>query len=152
MTIKEYRKVINKTSTYVPNLRLLDDKSDLSCRSRRFKYKNIEYKWKTSERIKNNLYVSRVIITLPQISNPPVVRGRPRFCLGKMVQRKERPAGDPQLGRALGTTRNHRSSQHLVLPEGGMVDASPAHRPRPFTILILMLRPIICIYLAVWYP
>ncbi|KAF9653459.1 hypothetical protein BDM02DRAFT_3265661 [Thelephora ganbajun] len=39
MTIKEYRKVINKTST-----------------SRRFKYKGVEYKWKASDHIKNNLY------------------------------------------------------------------------------------------------
>jgi len=39
MTIKDYRKVINKTST-----------------SRRFKYKGTEYKWKYSDHIKNNLY------------------------------------------------------------------------------------------------
>lgn len=38
-TIKDYRKVINKTST-----------------SRRFKYKGVEYKWKFSDHIKNNLY------------------------------------------------------------------------------------------------
>lgn len=39
VTIREYRKVINKTST-----------------SRRFKYKGVEYKWKFSDHIKNNLY------------------------------------------------------------------------------------------------
>lgn len=68
-----------------------------------------------------------------------------------MVQREERPAADLQLGRALGTPYNHRLSQHLVLSEGGMVDVFPMY-PLSLHDLHANLPPIICIYLAIWYP
>lgn len=69
-----------------------------------------------------------------------------------MVQRQEPPKADLQLGRALGTPCNNRLSQHLVLPEGGMVDGFPAHHHPPPHELHTNAHPIICIYLAIWYP
>lgn len=52
-----------------PNHGQPDMNSDFSGRSRRFRYKGVEYKWKASDHIKNNLYVSHVVIIIPQILN-----------------------------------------------------------------------------------